>query len=545
MMHETMRRKKIMQVSIQRITQMTVLILILTLGLVITPVSYAENHIDNSSKSIYGPVKGSDTLGQIVSHNYPKSNLSQQQIMIGILRSNPDAFIGGNIHFLLRGATLLLPNEKLIATIDRTEAINTIKKHYRYFQKGQTGNFKILPLENLNSTADKAKIEENTDIVASPSDKKKTKVDEIERLIQSRQQLTKSTKATTKENKKAVQTTAINATSTKKVTTNSSIKNIELESLKIKVSQLEKILSRRGLSTTSSSGTTEKFTQELQNTLKTQKQKIDQLELEKKSKSAELKQLQKKISELELSLEKMSQTLTKKGQSGSSNKDAVISQLRKENTKLQQKLSSLQLALDKKTQEVESLNIDIINSKKKIEKLENKLLNTDKENALLDKQIAAMEKKLERIRQTPNSNSSVTTQGNSSSIPPWTWLLPALFLLSILGYLFKRSFSQAERVAVSESIPPIRQAQNDKPPLHAVVKNNHKKSTTTVQDVPDIIASASEEESIEASIKLDIAKAYMDMDMSDEAIEILHEIPEEGSKKQCLEAKNLLDKLSS
>ncbi len=545
MMHETMRRKKIMQVSIQRITQMTVLILILTLGLVITPVSYAENHIDNSSKSIYGPVKGSDTLGQIVSRNYPKSNLSQQQIMIGILRSNPDAFIGGNIHFLLRGATLLLPNEKLIATIDRTEAINTIKKHYRYFQKGQTGNFKILPLENLNSTADKAKIEENTDIVASPSDKKKTKVDEIERLIQSRQQLTKSTKATTKENKKAVQTTAINATSTKKVTTNSSIKNIELESLKIKVSQLEKILSRRGLSTTSSSGTTEKFTQELQNTLKTQKQKIDQLELEKKSKSAELKQLQKKISELELSLEKMSQTLTKKGQSGSSNKDAVISQLRKENTKLQQKLSSLQLALDKKTQEVESLNIDIINSKKKIEKLENKLLNTDKENALLDKQIAAMEKKLERIRQTPNSNSSVTTQGNSSSIPPWTWLLPALFLLSILGYLFKRSFSQAERVAVSESIPPIRQAQNDKPPLHAVVKNNHKKSTTTVQDVPDIIASASEEESIEASIKLDIAKAYMDMDMSDEAIEILHEIPEEGSKKQCLEAKNLLDKLSA
>ena len=71
-----------------------------------------------------------------------------------------------------------------------------------------------------------------------------------------------------------------------------------------------------------------------------------------------------------------------------------------------------------------------------------------------------------------------------------------------------------------------------------------KSKTVATSIVPDIVSSASEEESVEASIKLDIAKAYIDMDMPDAAIEILQEAYEEGSNKQCLEAKNLLGKLS-
>jgi len=538
MMRETVRGKKIRLISKQRITQFTFLILVLFLGLVVMPDSYAENHISSSTKAIYGPVKGSDTLGKIVSRNYAGSNLSQQQIMIGILRANPDAFIGGNIHFLLRGSTLLLPNETLIATIDKTEAINTIKEHYRYFQQGQTGNFKILPLENLNSSADRANKKENTDIVISSQSKEKTKVDEIERLIQSRQTITKNTEATEKNTPVIVKNP-----NNKRVTANNSVKEIELESLKIKVSQLEKILSRRGLSV-NSAGSTGKITQNLQNTLTTQKQKIDKLEAEKKNKIEELDQLKGKISELELSLKEMSRSLTQKAKSGgSSDKEAIIAQLRKENSLLQKKLNSLQLELDKKNQEVQSLTIDIENSKQTIEKLKTQLLNTDKENALLDKQIAIVEKKLKQMRQTTGANTGAVSE-NSTGISPWTWLLPALFLLSILGYLFKRSFSQPEKITIAEA--PVRQAQNNSTP-RPVVKEPHKKVSSSIQhkEVPDVIASASEEESVEASIKLDIAKAYIDMEMSDEAIEILREIPEEGSQKQCLEAKNLLEKLSA
>ena len=542
MMRETIREQKIMLISKQRITQATFLVLVLFLGLVVTPASYAESHITSSTKATYGPVKGSDTLGKIVARNYSGSNLSQQQIMTGILRTNPDAFIGGNIHFLLRGSNLLLPDEKLIATIDQTEATNTIKKHYRYFLKGQTGNFKILPLENLSNSVDKASKEENTDIVISSQDEEKAKIDEIERLIKSRQQATNNIEPVEKKTTEIAKTTPA-VPQTKRVTSNSSIKDIELESLKIKVSQLEKILSRRGLSASSDS-VKGNLTEELQSTLTVQKQKIDQLELEKKSKTGELDQLKRKISELELSLEKRSQSLTQQGQANSDNKETVITQLKKENSELKNKLSSLQLELNKKTQEVKELTLDIVNSKQTIEELEDKLLNIDKENALLDKQIATVEKKLEQMRQaTPSSNATIAPE-SSSGISPWTWLLPALFLLSIFGYLFKRSFSQPEKISVSEA--PVKQVQHDSLAPRVIEKNDAKKpAVMKAQEVPDVISSASEEESIEASIKLDIAKAYMDMEMSDEAIEILHEIPEEGSNKQCLEAKNLMEKLST
>lgn len=156
-----------------------------------------------------------------------------------------------------------------------------------------------------------------------------------------------------------------------------------------------------------------------------------------------------------------------------------------------------------------------------------------------------MEAKLAKIRQTPASVVGTTTEGGLN-ISPWAWLLPALFLLSVLGYLFKRSFSQSEGVLVTE--PVRRQVQKENVNIGSqtsLEKANYNKPSIPVEPVPDIIASASEEESMEASIKLDIAKAYMDMDMSDAAIEILEEIPDEGSQKQCVEAKHLLDKLAA
>ncbi|HIO91593.1 MAG TPA: hypothetical protein EYG68_01970 [Leucothrix mucor] len=537
------REKKIMLISKRRIIRILFLIPALVLGLLVIPASYAENQ-GNAEKVTYGPVKGSDTLGKIVSRNYSGSSLSPQQIMTGILRANPDAFIGGNIHFLLRDSTLQLPNEKLIATINKEKAVQTIKEHYRYFKQGKTGNFKILPLQNLSTVIDKAKVVENTDIIISSQNEKKIKVDEIERLIQSSRP-SKNTTQSSPQSKEVLKATKSNNTQTKTRTTNNAIKDIELESLKIKVSQLEKILSRRGLSLSATTNDSGKITEELQNTLHTQKKKIDQLEVEKRNKIGELEQLKNKIVELELSLDKMSQSLSNTKNTASGSESATISKLRAENSKLQKKLGVLQLELDKKTQEVVALNLDIKNSRQQISTLESKLLNTDKENAQLDQQIAAMEAKLAKIRQTPASVVGTTTEGGLN-ISPWAWLLPALFLLSVLGYLFKRSFSQSEGVLVTE--PVRRQVQKENVNIGSqtsLEKANYNKPSIPVEPVPDIIASASEEESMEASIKLDIAKAYMDMDMSDAAIEILEEIPDEGSQKQCVEAKHLLDKLAA
>lgn len=520
-----------MFITDKRIIQILFLIPTLILGLLVAPASYAEN----ATKATYGPVKGSDTLGRIVSRNYSGSNLSQQQIMTGILRANPEAFIGGNIHFLLRGSTLRLPTESLIATIDQQQAKKLIKEHYQYFRRGKTGNFKIEPLDNSSVNTDTADFERDATTILAEDIGSNTQ----------EQQSTQSPVAITPE------TTKNQPVATSGNVANS-IKDIELESLKIKISQLEKILSRRGLSDSSSSN--DEISKEVKNTLKTQKEKIDLLEQERNSKNKELDQLQTKITELESSLKKMSQSLSSstitagKGDA----KDEVIAKLKQENAALEKKLSSLQTELGQKTEEIASLTAEINRSKQKIGELETKLSDSDKESTELDQQIAEMEAKLAKIRQEPARNLGANEVNNTTTgfgMSPWVWLLPALFLLSILAYLFKRSFSQPKKVLVTDDDigSTDYSLQNTETFVNEVDEEPYQKEANraeAIASVPDIISSASEEESVEASIKLDIGKAYLDMDMSDAAIEILQEAYEEGSEKQRLEAQALLEKLA-
>jgi FimV-like protein len=524
--------------KIMFITKIFFLIPVLLLGLLVASISYAENAI----KATYGPVKDSDTLGKIVSHNYAGSNLTQQQIMTGILRANPEAFIGGNIHFLLRGATLRLPTERLIATIDPQEARKIIKEHYQYFRRGKTGNFKIEPLENSTNNNDMADFERDATAILAEDFKNNAPQQQNTRLS------TTITPKTAK-NESVVGTNA-RVKKTAPTRTDSTVRDIELESLKIKIAQLEKILSRRGLP--DSTGTNDEISKDLKNTLKRQKEKIDLLERERSSKNKELNQLQVKITELESSLKKMSQSLSdnKISSETADAKDEIIARLKQENTVLEAKLNSLQTELKQKTEEVASLTAEINLSKQKINQLEIKLINSDQENAKLDQQIAEIEAKLKKIKQEPARNleggyfnSTTLSLGTS----PWVWLLPALFLLSLLAYLFKRSFSQPKKALIKENDINTTNyhLRNTGTAVDKIYQQKDANRAEAIAAVPDIISSASEEESIEASIKLDIGKAYLDMDMSDAAIEILQEAYEEGTEKQRLEAQGLLKKLVS
>lgn len=552
-MHQSIRGNKIMFIFKRRITKLFFLIPILLLGLVVVPVSHAEKLNANFAKASYGPVKGSDTLGRIVSRNYSGSTLSSQQIMTGILRANPEAFIGGNIHFLLRGSTLLLPKDKLIATINQNEAEKIIKEHYRYFQRGKTGNFKIAPLITSSEDFDEADLARDAALILSdeanrietnttPIDKIKTQPlsspDAIapETIIAKEPLQEEKQKTVPNPSKKSSAGQAYN-----------SIKDIELESLKIKIARLEKILSSRGLSPTLSEG----VSKEIKDTLEIQKEKIDQLEQEKQNKNNELSSLKEKIIKLELSLKKISQSLSEKENltlSSGDEKDGLINKLKNKNIDLESKISSLQSELDDKIKEVALLATKIKDSKQTIDELESKLLSTDTENETLDRKIAEMEAKLAKIRQEPARNLEIKGSNDallSFGIPLWVWLLPVLFLLSILAYLFKRSSSQPKKALATENETIAQhKRQNTKAVVTKEQTPTKSKKSQTTRSVPDIISSASEKESVEASIKLDIAKAYIDMDMPDAAIEILEEAYEEGSKKQCLEVKNLLEKLS-
>lgn len=66
--------------------------------------------VDNGpSAGVYGPVKSSDTLWSIAQQARPSNQVSVAQTLLAIYRKNPQAFAGGRVSGLYKGARLNLP----------------------------------------------------------------------------------------------------------------------------------------------------------------------------------------------------------------------------------------------------------------------------------------------------------------------------------------------------------------------------------------------------------------------------------------------------
>lgn len=70
-------------------------------------------------------VKQGDTAGRIAAQNKP-ANISLDQMLVALLRNNPDAFASGNINRLKSGAILTLPTSEEAAATSGNEASRTI-----------------------------------------------------------------------------------------------------------------------------------------------------------------------------------------------------------------------------------------------------------------------------------------------------------------------------------------------------------------------------------------------------------------------------------
>lgn len=73
-----------------------------------------------------------DTLGQLAMQNLPV-NVSLDQMLLALLRSNPEAFVAGNVNRLKAGAVLKLPSAADANTVARAEARQTIIAQSRDF----------------------------------------------------------------------------------------------------------------------------------------------------------------------------------------------------------------------------------------------------------------------------------------------------------------------------------------------------------------------------------------------------------------------------
>jgi len=74
----------------------------------------------------YGPVKRGETLGKIAAAVKPEG-VSLEQMLVGILRGNPDAFINNNMNLIRAGATLQIPDSTQLNAIPRTDAAKEVR----------------------------------------------------------------------------------------------------------------------------------------------------------------------------------------------------------------------------------------------------------------------------------------------------------------------------------------------------------------------------------------------------------------------------------
>ncbi|MGK0297801.1 MAG: pilus assembly protein FimV, partial [Gammaproteobacteria bacterium] len=82
-----------------------------------------SSSISSFSGNEYGPVTSNDTLWAIANQLRPDSSMSVQQMMLALLRANPEAFIAGNINGLRQGQILRVPDQNETINISLDEAL--------------------------------------------------------------------------------------------------------------------------------------------------------------------------------------------------------------------------------------------------------------------------------------------------------------------------------------------------------------------------------------------------------------------------------------
>ncbi len=101
-----------------------------------------------SSELQYGPVKSKEYLWNIADKMRPK-NVHVSQMMLALLRDNPQAFIGNNINRLKEGQVLRVKDTAQMESVGVDEAIAEVERQYQEwltFRQGRLGRHKATQL---------------------------------------------------------------------------------------------------------------------------------------------------------------------------------------------------------------------------------------------------------------------------------------------------------------------------------------------------------------------------------------------------------------
>lgn len=91
------------------------------------PTTAGEQTVSNFSGNEVGPTAASDTLWSLANRVKPDSTISVNQMMVALLRANPEAFIGNNINGLKQGQILRVPAIEDITSTSFAAAIEEVR----------------------------------------------------------------------------------------------------------------------------------------------------------------------------------------------------------------------------------------------------------------------------------------------------------------------------------------------------------------------------------------------------------------------------------
>jgi pilus assembly protein FimV len=85
---------------------------------------------EEPATDLYGPVAKGETLWNIANKARPDISISTNQMMLALLRTNPEAFINSNINLLRSGAVLHMPDIQDIQSISKDQANEEVHAQY-------------------------------------------------------------------------------------------------------------------------------------------------------------------------------------------------------------------------------------------------------------------------------------------------------------------------------------------------------------------------------------------------------------------------------
>ena len=118
----------------------------------------------------YGPTQRNDTLWNIASSLRPDDSVSVYQMMMALLKENPQAFYDNNVNSLKAGYVLRVPEKSVVMAIDEAHAVREAARQYERWQQGRRGSATTGEAENASPVAKSGQASQQTSTASQDKD---------------------------------------------------------------------------------------------------------------------------------------------------------------------------------------------------------------------------------------------------------------------------------------------------------------------------------------------------------------------------------------